>query len=530
MQRSKALLFLPLIVGSVLMVLAWWSSYPLNIYSVDDYLFNHLSILYWVSMPLLLASLYMISVSFRNSTLKWLAVLGMMFTIYSMSYFYYMLPGSDSQAFRGLTEYFIKTKNLDTSLTYHSYFQWPSFFILNDIATAVSGMQLMSFEFLTYGIIGFLLTTGLYVYASRRYKNEGFLAVAMFFVAMSYFLNYQAVPFSFAFGLLFLLLPLETREKNFSVMLMELALFVGITFFHSFVPLFFILYLLIQFLLSRNRQYGRLLLITSAIYLVVQIAQGGQLFFENIRTVLTVSSEYSAIVMSVLAPVSVPLDQIAQLGSRGVTFGVVLICLAGSAVLLTTRKLKDVDKSIFLTGFFYFVFGLAYFALGSRAIPLMFITISLGSAYLLRSRIGRYLKPVFLILLVLFVSVPLHGSFGGSQIFFQTKEGYQTVNFFIDHYDWTIPSLLLGHYRVLTYIEAKQPANTTFEGDVYSPLFPRMKEYDTILYTTGLGINLLKYNYTADTIASDMYLNVIYNSGLSFSAVKSWNSTSTRVR
>jgi hypothetical protein len=160
----------------------------------------------------------------------------------------------------------------------------------------------------------------------------------------------------------------------------------------------------------------------------------------------------------------------------------------------------------------------------------MLIPISLGASYLLKSKLGRYVKPVFLILLVLFIFVPLHGSFGGSQIFFQTKEGYQTDNFLIDYYNWTRPSLLLAHYRVETYLQAKQPGNVSFENDVYSPLFPRMKEYNLILYTTGLGINLASYNYTADSIVQDLYLNVIYNSGFSYSAMKIPNATSTQIR
>jgi hypothetical protein len=435
-----------------------------------------------------------------------------------------MLPGSDSHYFRGLTEYFIRTKDLDPLKPSHSYFQWPSFFLLADIVTSVSGVELANFEFLLYTIIGFLMATALYVYASKAYKNGGFLTVAAFFVAMFYFLDYQCVPFSLAFGLLFLLFMLETQQKNFNVILTMLVLFTGISFIHAFVPLFFVLYLLIQCMLNRSKQYGRLVLMTLIIYLVVQVTQAPLSFAENIRSVLTVPSEYSSIAKAVLAPVSVPIDAIAQMFSRGVTIATVMICFAGFTVLLIKRKMRNLDKAIFLTGTVYSAFGLIFFTLGSRAIPIVFIPISLGASYLLESRFRPYVKHLFLALLILFVFIPLHGSFYNSQIMFQTKEAYEAENFMIDHYNWTNPSLILAHRSVITYLQTKQPSVAYFESEFY-PLFPRLKEYDCIVYTAGLGKSLLRYNYTTEKILHDEKLNVVYNNGFSYVAIKSSNYT-----
>jgi hypothetical protein len=469
--------------------------------------------------------MYMINTTFKGNSLKWIAVIGIVLTMYSLSYFYFMLPGSDSQYFRGLNEYFIKTKDLDPLKPAHWYFQWPSFFLLNDMVTSVSGMGLANFEFLLYAIIGFLLTIAMYVYASGAYKNEGFLAVVTFFVAMFYFLNYQDVPFSLAFGLLFLLFMLETRQKNSNVILTMLVLFTGISFTHAFVPLFFVLYLLIRCILNRSKQYGRLFLVTLIIYLVVQVTQAPTAFAQNIRSMMTAPSEYSSIVNAVLAPVSVPIDEIPQMFSRGVTIATIMICFAGFTILLIRRKMRDLDKAIFLTGVVYSAAGIIVYALGSRAIPIVFIPISLGASYLLKSRFRPYVKSLFLVLLILFAFIPLHNTFGTSQIIFQTKEAYQTENFLINHYNWTNPSLILAHYRVITYLETKQPSLVYFEDDVYSPRFPRIKEYDCIVYTVGLGINLLRYNYTTDSILREEELNVVYNSGFSYIAIKSSNFT-----
>ena len=78
---------------------------------------------------------------------------------------------------------------------------------------------------------------------------------------------------------------------------------------------------------------------------------------------------------------------------------------------------------------------------------------------------------------------------------------------------------------MITYLETKQPSLVYFEADVYSPLFPRIKEYDCIVYTVGLGINLLRYNYTTDRILREEKLNVVYSSGFSYIAIKSSNFT-----
>jgi hypothetical protein len=520
MEKNK-LLILPFFAGLVLMVCSWYLSYPLSIDFPGDFVFNHVSPLYWFGLPLMLASLYILGAFSKSHSSKCVISVAIIITLYSLSYFYYTLPTSDSQYFRGMTEYFIKTKNLDPSQPSHLYFQWPSFFLLSDMAVSVSGMELAKFEFLLYTIIGFLLATTLYVYAHKAFKKGGFLAVAAFFITMFYFLNYQSVPFSLAFGLLFVLFMLETRQKSFNVIMTMLVLYTGISFIHAFVPLFFVLYLLVRCILNKSKQYGRLFLLTLLIYLVVQVTQAPFSFVNNIRSVFTLPTEYSSIVEATLAPVSVPIDVVAQMFSRAVTITTVAMCLVGFIILLIKRKMRDLDKAIFLTGVVYLVVGSVFFTLGSRTIAIVFIPISLGASYLLGSRFRTYINFLFLVLLILFVFIPFHASFYDSQIMFQTKEVYHTENFMIDHYNWTSQTFILAHVRVITYLQTKQPSLAIFEDDVYSPLFPRLKEYDCMVYTVGLGKNLLNYNYTTERILREEILNVVYNNGFSYIAIKS---------
>lgn len=501
-------------IGLILMLCSWYFSYPLSVDSVNDVVSNHVSILYWVSLPLVLISIYVIGATAKNSYLKWISSVGLFLAVYSLSWFYGLLPGSDSQYFRGLNEYLIKTGNLNTLVPGHEYFQWPFFYILTKVATSVSALKLASFEFFMYAIIGFLLATALYVYGSRFYKNGGFLAVAIFSVSVFYVLNYQFVPFSLALGLLFVLFMLETRKKSLSVTLTILILFTAMSLIHSFVPLFFILYLLARCLFKGGKPYVNLFLVTSIIFSIVQITIAKFAFVEDTRWVLTLPSEYYQILGQTVAPLARTsgFDVVAQLFSRVLTIASIAICGAGIAFLLIKRKMRDIDKAILITGAAYSIVGLFLWTLGQRALVLILIPASLGVVGLFDTKFRSYLKPVFLLILLLFAFVPLHSSFS---TIFQTNEAYLAENFMIDHYNWTRPSLILAYFELVPYMQAKQPSNVTFESDS-SPLFPRLKDYDSIVYTIPLGESLLRYNYTAGKISQTNNFNVIYDNGFSF--------------
>lgn len=501
------------------MVYSWYLSYPLSIDSVGDYIFNHVPVLYWFSLALMVTSMYMLSATSKSNYWKWIISVGIIMTLYSSSYFYYMLPGSDSHYFRGLTEYFMKTKDLDPSQPNHNYFQWPSFFVLTSVATSVSGLELANFEFLLYTLIGFLLVTPLYVYASKAYQNGGFSAVVAFFIAMLYILNYQGVPFSLSLGLLLILYMLETRRKTFSVVLTMLILFMGISITHVFIPLLFVIYLLIRRIVHRNKQYGRLFLLTLSTYLLVQVTLARFSFGSNIRTLLTFYSEYSLMVEGTLPLASVPIDVIAQTFSRAITIISVIICLTGFIFSLIKGKISELDKAIFLTGALLSALGVLFYYIGSRAIPIAFIPVSLGASYLFESKFRPYLKCIFLILLSLFAFIPLHTSFTGYRIMFQTKEERTTANFMIEKYDWAAYSTMLMHVSMNNYIFPQIEGNVIINTES-SPNFQssNIETYECIIHSVGLARNLPKGNFSEEQILDRF--NVIYHSRFSYIAKK----------
>jgi hypothetical protein len=517
--EKNRLLLVPFSAGLVLLVCSWYLSYPLSIDSINDLLFNHVSILYWFSLPLLLTSMYMMCLSVKSNLLKWLLTLGIVLTLFSLSYFFYLLPGSDSTAFSGLTKYFIKTMILDPSQPHHSYFQWPFFFISTDVTTLVSGLNLSQVQFLQYALIGFLLTTTLFIYASKVWKKDGFIAVVTFFIVSFYFINYQDVPFSLALGLLFVLFMIETRPKSFGAIVTMLVLFTSLSLTHAFVPLFFVLYLLIRSIISRSKQYGLLFLLTLMIYLFIQTIMAASSFVTNLRSIMVSSTEYSSLVSGTLRPVSFTMfGEIAQMLSRTVVISFAIVCSVGFILLLVKRKTNDLDKGIFLMGVTYAGIGLVVLILGTRAIPLFLIPVSLGAAYLFQTKLRRYLKYVLLILLVLTVSIPLHATLSSPPALFQTKEETVTADFMIENHDWNASSTIFSDSGIKWYIEEQVNVSSSTFYDESSPQFQisNIENYDTIIYSVRLGQSL---NVNASGLNLTDY-NVIYNSGYSLIAEK----------
>ena len=499
------------------MVYSWWLSYPLAI-GADDSVFYHVSIFYWVSLPLLLGSMFLMAVMTKNNLLKWLLAIGIVLTLYSLYYFYSTIPTSDTQYFRGLSEYFIQTKNLDVSQSNHSYYQWPSYFLLIYTVISITGLSLTNFEFLLFTLIGILWATCLYVYVSKKYKDGAFIAVVAFFIAMLSFLNYQAVPFSLAIGIFFVLLMMETLPKSRPIIITELILYGSLLITHVFVPLLFVIYLLIRSILDKSARglYGRLFLFSLVSYFAVQLSLARFSFAQILTSILRAPTEYISMVSATLAPVTVPFDVTAQLFSRTVQVAFVLICVVGFVFLLIKRKLSVLDKAILLMGASYSILGVFINSLGWRAVSIAFIPISLGAAFLFeKSRFKLYFKGVFLILLVLFVFIPVHQAFGNTAAY-QTEADYQTENFFINHYNSENPQSILMGFRAETYVSAKLPVSTDISTNVET-----LNSSDIIILTSELlGKNSLGENITSASLLQEEQLNVIYNNGYSIIAVR----------
>ncbi len=515
------LAFVSLLVGLALLIYSWFSSYPLSIKYPGDVIFNNVSPYYWLSLPFVLGSLYLIGVFSKSLSLKCLASIGIVTAIYSLSYFYFSMTTADSVYFRGVTDYFIQTQNLDPTQFVHLYLQWPSFFLIADITTSVTGLSVVNFEFFLYAVIGSLMAAALYLYASKIFRNTAFLVVVAFFIAMFYYFNYQAVPFSLAFSLLLILFVLETVKRTPAMTFTMILLFSCIAITHFFVALFFVLYLLFRTIINRSKAYARFFLLAICIYSIVQLTIASTWLGVNLTNLFRLPPEYSFLVSTSLTPATTPFQSIAHTISTGVILAFVAICVVGFLFVFLKRKLRAIDAAIFLAGVAYSAIGLVIYTLGSRTISVFFIPIALGLPYLFQTKVRKYLIGLVLILLVLFVFVPIRNSSLTYPITFQTKEDFTTANFMIKNYDWNSNTVGLTDLAPRWFIIVQIQGNPQIDTDL-QPRFglSNLTSYDYILYSIGLESSFKANNISNGSQQIIENFDVTYNSGLSYLAQK----------
>jgi hypothetical protein len=479
--------------------------------------------LYWLGLAVLFASFFIVAMETKNNSLRWAMTIGTVLLMFSQAYFYYMIPGSDANQFRGLTEYFISTGDLNSLKLYHGYYQWPLSFILSKTALSITGLDLRCFEFILYGVMSFVITSLIYLYISKI-RTNAYVAVIAFFIILWYFFNFQWIaPFSLSLCLILLLFHLDSLSGKREVILAMLIIFTGMTFIHILTPLFFVVYCLLMYIVKKNRKHLNLFILTSIIYALVlssnllfavYIKQLTNFFFLEFLYRIQVSTT------SLAAPQPY-IDVIAQFFSRTVVITTTLVTGLGFIILLRRRKLRVTDYVMLLTGATFAVTlaisPSSYHELSNRAFFLICIPTSLGASYLCESKFKKFFKPIFLILLVLFTFILMNQTFFDRQIFFQTKEEYQCANFMIDNINWNTSSKILSHFRFEQYLMAKSSSDTViFWSDSSEDFVENIPNYDYVAYTVGLAKSLLAANYSVETSFREFevnHFNLIYNSG-----------------
>jgi hypothetical protein len=523
MSKKVLCIFLLLLISIVLICLAWYTSYPLSVFSSNDYIFNHISILYWIGLPLLLVSNFLLIMQLKNEILKWVLTLGMFFGFFSIMYFYSSIWGIDSHWFRGLTDYFITSRDLDPAGV-HGYFQWPSFFILASIVNMVSGLSIVQYEFIQFTAIGLILATAIYIYAFRFSKQGSILAVTSFFIVTFYFLNLQNVPFTLAFSLLLLVIAIEPYKNSKSGTIAIIILFSSITLGHAFVPLFYILYQSIVFIFNRNRLNGFILGTVTLIYISYLITFAYPFVSSSVNMLNNLTSEYSSIVTATLNPTTVPFDMFAQVFSRSVTLGIALLCGLGFLFMLFKRKTRQTDIVLLLVGLIYTGLGFFLYTLGSRGIPIFIIPLSLGVAYLYQTKLKKLTGLVFAVLLILSIFIIIHSSFADFPLMYiQTNQESNLDSFFLQNFNMTKNSRILSDVGPNAYLDPLIPSNVDIENVYANPYnATTIGYYNSVIYSIGFEKVSLEYGQSPKQIQDDLLYNfsVVYSSGDMFIAYK----------
>jgi len=520
-MRKLTLTFIPISIGSILLLLSWYLSYPASIDSPHDFAYNSFSYLYWLGLAVLFASFFVVAMETKNNSLRWAMALGTVFLMFSQAYFYFTLPTSDAGSFRGLTEYFISTRDLSSLKPYHSYFQWPLFFVLNKILVAIAGLDLRYCEFILYSITGSLFTSFLYLHFSKARKNVH-IAVLAFFIILVYFFNFQFwSPFMLSLCMIFLLFCFDSLSGKHEVTLAILTIFAIMTFTHIITPLFFIVYSLAMYILKKNKKHLNLFITTLIIYaLVLSINPDFASYINQLREFTFFEYFLGKITVTTVGSIaSQPfVDVIAQLFSRTVVISTMLVTFFGFIILLKRRELRGTDYAMLLTGVIFaatlIVAPTNYSQISNRSYFLICIPASMGASFLCESKLGKYFKPLFLVLLVLFTFALIHQSFYTQEIFNQTRVEYQYANFMIETINWSAPASMLSPYRLKLYLETKSSSGSvTFDHETTARA---LINYNYVVYNVGLARSPIAINYSVKESFEQFdnsHFNLIYNSG-----------------
>jgi hypothetical protein len=523
---EKKKIILPLLaIGLFLILSSWFVDYPISVNSPSDFLPNHISPLFWVGVSTVCAALYITAMLSKRSSLKCVATLGIILFIYSSAYLFWFMPGPDSFYFRGLTENFDETGVLDYQEGYHGYYQWPVFFVFNKIAYSL-GLDLRLLEFILFGLFGIFYGVSLYSLFHKSSKDGAFFAVLSYFILIWWYFDYYAVPFALGFGFLLLLFMLDSYgDRKPATMLTMLIIFICMTLTHSFAPIFFVFYAFIKSVLNRDRKYLSLALLTLVIYSAYLTFRAEVFLKMGIEELFGLGS-YTAVTFggeNLIVAAANPIDEMVQMISRAVFIVTGLVAGTGFIILFFKKRLEKTNLSLVLLGGVFLAGSIVLPILGTRALQILFVPLSLGVVYYQETKFKRYFQGLFLILIILFVCTPIHTSFNqtSKQIMYQTEADYKCANFLLDYYRPSEKSLMGTDVRMGWYIVAKlRSPNVTLGNSLYHFFMHDLGDYSCILNTISLEKVFLSENYTVESAVQMDEYSIFYSCGSSQVLVK----------
>lgn len=471
-------------VGTAFIVFAWLLSYPVTIPSLDKHVFDLISPFLWVGVSMVLASLLLISECARGRMTKLFCATSMVFFIYVHYLFFERLPGPDSHKFRAMT---MLSQIAGVSPDQTEYFQWPSFFIFNDVIAEVTGFGVNNISALVFIATGFALSAILFLYSSDESEGMGFAGVALYFAGLFYFVNYQFAPQSIALVLLLACVKLVARN-NLGSKICALLVFVGLVFTHAFMPVMFLGFYLIMVLLRRGRIQS--LALYSAVY-VAKLVYAAVFHVHDLIMILAtlpgelqLSPDYEDILYATFGQVHTQIDAVAQIFSRAVTLSIWLLLMTGLLIRVARSDFGIRNLSLMLSGLLYSAIGMAVSIIGYRGFQLAFVPfVSCCKPYLTRYR--KLVIGFLLVVLMLFPFVIVHQIYDTPLV--QTASGERAS-------ETLIPSISGGSVSILAsrvdacYIFLRMSAGQRADLPIVpldSPLLLSRK-YDYVVYGHSL--------------------------------------------
>lgn len=408
-EKNIAKLCAILLFLSILcMSFSYFQNYPVSL-NENDETANRFNPIFWTAMGISFSLILFFLLYSRNIYLHLLCITLFLIIFTSPSLFYW-LEGSDAAGgFFGLMNT-VESHGLN-SISSKSYSQWPIFLIFNLIISELTYLDLNIALKISIISIIIVIASNYLLYLSSVYKALPPIGIMVYFMISYIFLNWQAVPQTFAFALFFVLLNLLNSDGRYRALC--IITFISLVFTHAFVSIWFIFFLIIlYFSKNKDRNFAP----SFALPIIIQIT--AIIFFAKIyfKSLMNLFIGYSTMLQeeemsqgqsvkfvssSISSGQSNIIDSIIQHIAQLNIILLALIIIVSLAVNLKGKKISDTELGLFSAGALHFILGSFLSVLGVRSLQLSMLPLA-NQTKSLSSQKYKYLLIILLTFVCLF--------------------------------------------------------------------------------------------------------------------------------
>jgi hypothetical protein len=492
-------------IGVILLLFSWHFSYPIYLTAPDELTFDQFHPSTWPGITLTLLGLFLTGYYSEKKSIKVICSAFIPITLYVYSFYFSYLLSADSGNVKSMFEIFHKV-GIDSSVI--PYFQYPTYFTLNEITNQILGIDSNSIAALFFALYGILLGAFLFLFLFKKTRDDqfqiAFLAIPLYFITIFFYINYQWVPQTFALVLFFLLLLTIDREGN-QYKLFSFIIFIPFVFTHAFIPVIFLLFFGLY--TYKKRSFFKFFILMCCIYVTVLIYYTTyylpviiDIFKETFNGF---GGEYTSKIAISLKETTGIFDQIFSFINR-IRIPLTFIVLSlGFVISFVKKKLDFLIIMLIIAGGFYLTIGLFFSILGLRALQIVVISLVLGIGfYAIKWR--KQTLIFVIVLLLLSIAGPMRNSYNQTNFLLNEEEnacrflattmpfGVQH-NIALDQVDW-------GYFtNIDKYINGRSSlAIRPGTQEFYLIFHPFMKENNYVIYNSNLVKEIKNFGVMSD--------------------------------
>jgi hypothetical protein len=333
-----------------------------------------------------------------------------------------------------------------------------------------------------------------------------FLAIPLYFIGTFSFLNYQWVPQTLALIFFFLMMILFNR-KGTKYRILNLIIFTAFVFTHTFIPVFFLLFMGLYIIKKREFIYSFLLM--TSIYITVlfyysttfypliietfleQIIRFGETYTERVVRSFRAQTDIGTQILSTINRIRVTL-----------VWSVVSI---GFLISFIKKRINYTLILLMLTGAIYLGIGVFYTILGLRSIQILFIPVVCGIGFFFTK--WRKLT-IVLIIVILFLNIaaPMRTNYDRGLFLLEEEEtasGFLANNIPTDRISGVLlDQVTYGFFTATSlYINGLHPISKRPGREGFFEIFDSSVSYDNfIIYNSKLGKEIITYEIELDKL------------------------------